>query len=99
VTVGGEVAPQDPEKATQRLTNRASLNIVNAGLLQEKGIETAGGMYFDNVYAAFQVFRRQAREVGMLELKWGEGLENWERGWEMLCRDEVKADVGLVYSI
>ncbi|CAN9114841.1 unnamed protein product [Alternaria alternata] len=99
VTVGGEVAPQDPEKATQRLANRASLNIVNAGLLQEKGIETAGGMYFDNVYAAFQVFWRRAREVGMLELKWGEGLEDWERGWEMLCRDEVKADVGLVYSI
>jgi hypothetical protein len=35
----------------------------------------------------------------MLELKWGEGLEDWERGWEMLGRDEVKADVGLVYSI
>jgi hypothetical protein len=56
-------------------------------------------MYFDNVYAAFQVFWRRAREVGMLELKWGEGLEDWERGWEMLCRDEFKADVGLVYSI
>ena len=99
VTVGGEVMPQDPEKAAQRLADRVSLNIVNASLLQEKGIETAGGGYFDNLYAAFQVFWRQARDVRMLKLRWGEGLEDWERGWEMLCRDDVKADVGLVYSI
>jgi hypothetical protein len=99
VTVGGEVAPQDPEKAAQRLANRASLNIVNASLLQEKGIETAGEEYFDNLYAAFEAFWRRARDVGMFKLKWGEGLENWERGWEMLCRDEVRAHVGLVYRI
>ncbi|KAG9192267.1 hypothetical protein G6011_11001 [Alternaria panax] len=99
VTVGGEVTPQDPEKAAQRLANRASLNIVNASLLQERGIEDAEETYFDDLFAAFEAFWRQARNVEMLKLKWSEGLEDWKRGWEMLCRDEVGADVGLVYSV
>jgi len=99
VTVGGEVAPQDPEKATQRLADRASLNIVNASLLQEKGIEVAGEQYFKDSYTAFEAFWARARDLGMLKLKWGEGLDDWDRGWELLCRDEVRADVGLVYNI
>jgi hypothetical protein len=99
VTVGGEVAPQDPEKAAQRLANRASLNIVNASLLQEKGIEVAGEEYFNDLYTAFEAFWMRARDAGMLKFKWGEGLEDWERGWEMLCKDEVRADTSLVYSL
>ncbi|KAI4711967.1 hypothetical protein J4E89_003413 [Alternaria sp. Ai002NY15] len=99
VTVGGEVAPQDPEKAAQRLADRASLNIVNASLLQEKGIEVAGEQYVKDLYTAFEAFWARARDLGMLKLKWGEGLDDWDRGWELLCKDEVRADVGLVYSI
>jgi hypothetical protein len=99
VTVGGEVAPQDPEKAAQRLADRKSLNIVNASLLQENGIEVAGEKYFEGLYTAFETFWGQAIDIAMLRLKWGEGLEDWERGWRMLCGDDVRADVGLVYSI
>ncbi|KAH6872653.1 hypothetical protein BKA58DRAFT_149950 [Alternaria rosae] len=99
VTVGGEVAPQDPGKAAQRLADRASLNIVNASLLQEKGIDVAGQRYFKDLYAAFEAFWTRARDLEMLKLKWGEGLDGWDRGWELLCRDKVRANVGLVYNI
>lgn len=99
VTVGGEVAPQDPEKAAQRLANRAALNIVNASLLQEKGIEVAGERYFKDLYAAFEAFWRHTKDLGILKLKWGEGLNDWNRGWEMFCKDDVRAEVGLVYNI
>ena len=67
--------------------------------MQEKGIEVAGEQYVKDLYTAFEAFWARARDLGMLKLKWGEGLDDWDRGWELLCKDEVRADVGLVYSI
>ncbi|KAJ4367996.1 hypothetical protein N0V83_006351 [Neocucurbitaria cava] len=96
VTVGGEVEIQNPEKARKRLDSAASLNLVNASLLREKGIEAGGQKYFDEFYQAFEEFK--TRVVG-LQLRWGEGLSAWEMGWEAFVRDEVRADTGLVYRI
>lgn len=96
VTVGGEVEIQTPEKAQKRLDSAAELNLVNASLLREKGIEVGGQKYFDEFYRAFEEFK--TRVVG-LQLRWAEGLSAWEEGWEAFVRDEVRADTGLVYRI
>lgn len=96
VTVGGEVETQDPEKARNLFANIASLNLVNASLLREKGIEVGGEKYFDEFYRAFDEFKTKI--VGV-QLHWAEGLEEWAKGWDAFVRDEVRANTGLVYRI
>ncbi|KAF2033283.1 hypothetical protein EK21DRAFT_86395 [Setomelanomma holmii] len=96
VTIGGEVKVQDPEAARKRLASLQTLNIVHASLLREKGIEIGGEKYFDEFYKAFDEFKGKVR--GM-RLVWGEGLEGWRDGWEAFCRDEIRANTGLVYRV
>jgi hypothetical protein len=96
VTVGGEVQVQDPEKAKKRLKNISKLNLVNAGLLREKGIEVGGEEYFEEFYGKWEEFKG---EIKGMRVEWAEGMEKWEEGWEAFCRDEVRADRGLVYKI
>jgi hypothetical protein len=98
ITIGGEVAIQDPpEKMRARLADRATLNVVHASLLREKGIEVGGEAYFTAFHAALEDFKKS---IGVaVKLKWGESLEDWEDGWEKLVRDEVRAGTGLVYRV
>lgn len=96
VSIGSEVEIQNPEKARKRLADMRSLTLVNSSLLREKGIEVGGKTYFDEFYKAFNQFK--SRVVG-LQLQWADGFEEWEKGWEAFCRDEVRADTGLVYRI
>jgi hypothetical protein len=96
ITVGGEVKIQDPEQEKKMWENMAALNIVNASLLREKGIEVAGEEFFRAFYEAWEGFKRS---ISGMRVEWGEGLEKWEEGWEAFCRDEVRADRGLVYKI
>jgi hypothetical protein len=96
ITVGGEVEPQNPEKAAMRVASMAALNIVNASLLREKGIETGGKAYFEEFYKAWEEFKMGIE--GMM-LQWGDGLQIWGEGWEKLVKDEVRADTGLVYRL
>ena len=98
ITVGGEVSVQDPEKARKRLATLGSTTLVHASNLREKGIEIEGAKYFDVFYDAFEEFKKRATGMGM-KLSWGEGLEEWENGWGAFCRDEVRADTGLVYRL
>ncbi|KAF2129687.1 hypothetical protein P153DRAFT_367054 [Dothidotthia symphoricarpi CBS 119687] len=96
ITVGGEVMIQDPEAIASRSANIGALNIVNASLLREKGIEVGGEKYFEEFSTAFDEFKGKVKG---LRLQWGEGMEEWEQGWEAFCRDEVRADTGLVYRL
>ncbi|KAL6705292.1 hypothetical protein ACN47E_007102 [Coniothyrium glycines] len=96
ITVGGETCVQNPEKAHKRLANLSEIVQVNAPKLREKGIESEGAEDFQEFSRAFDNFKGK---IAGMRLKWGEGLEGWKDGWEALCRDEVKADTGLVYRV
>jgi hypothetical protein len=98
VSVGAEVKVQHPDAARKQVTELFERIQVNAGALKEKGIELAGEAYFDAYYAAWEEFKSNGGIPGM-ELKWGEGVEGWEKGWEAFCNDEVRASTGLVYRI
>jgi hypothetical protein len=97
ITIGGEVAIQDPEKMRKRLADRATMNVVHSSLLREKGIEVDGEAYFTEFHTAWEGFKKSVG--GGVELKWGEGLDDWADGWEGLVRDEVRAGTGLVYRV
>jgi len=98
VSVGAAVKVQHPNEARKEVTQLFERIQVNAGALREKGIELAGEAYFDAYFAAWEQFKSKGGIPGM-ELKWGEGLESWEKGWEAFCNDEVRASTGLVYRI
>jgi hypothetical protein len=96
ITVGAEVKPMDPAAMMKKLANVGKLTMVHAGLLREKGIETGGEEYFAEFDAKMEEFTKSVKGV---KLEWGEGMEAWRDGWEALCRDEVRADRGLVYKL
>ncbi|KAF2827255.1 hypothetical protein CC86DRAFT_369433 [Ophiobolus disseminans] len=96
ITVGGEVKVQNPETARKRLALLGKTVLVNASLLREKGIEVGGEKYFEAFFEAWEEYKK---DISSMKLQWGTGLEAWEKGWEALCRDEVRADTGLVYNV
>jgi hypothetical protein len=96
ITVGAEVKPLDPAAMMKRLANVGKMNMVHAGLLREKGIESGGEEYFKEFDAKMEEFVGSVKGV---KLEWGEGMEGWKEGWEGLCEDRVRADRGLVYKL
>lgn len=98
ISVGGEVRVQSPEETAKRLASFSTVIQVNASELREKGIETGGDAYLDAYYATNDKFKK-AGGISGVQLKWENGMEAWEKGWEGFCRDEVSAGLGLVYRI
>ncbi|OAK95069.1 hypothetical protein IQ06DRAFT_297945 [Phaeosphaeriaceae sp. SRC1lsM3a] len=96
IVIGGEVKVQDPESMKKRMADRGRLTAVNANVLREKGIDVYGEKYFDDFYAAWEEFKRTSRAM---KIEWAEGMEAWRAGWEAFCKDEVRADRGLVYRV
>jgi hypothetical protein len=98
VSVGAEVKVIHPDESRKQVAQLNTIIQVYAGALKEKGIDIAGEAYFDAFEAAWDRFKSNGGIPGM-KLVWGEGLGDWEKGWEALCKDEVKASTGLVYRI
>lgn len=96
ITIGGEVKVQDPEMLKKRMASAGKLTAVNANALREKGIDIDGEKYFEEFYAAWEVFKKASK--GM-KIEWAEGMEAWRDGWEAFCKDEIRADRGLVYRV
>lgn len=101
VSVGGEVVPDDPEKALRRYMAGISNfdGAVNASGLRDAGISILGEeKYFDDFYKDWNQCKDSGGFKG-LKLVWGEGMEQLGNAWEKLCEDKVGADEGLVFSL
>ena len=98
LSVGGEVKVQSIEDIKAQLAANHKTIQANTSHLREKGIKVGGDAYLEAFYKMFDEFKAQGGIPGM-NLKWGEGLEALERGWEALCGDKVSAEVGLVYRL
>ena len=95
ISVGAEVKVQSAEEIGKTRFTGNTIQ-VNANELREKGISLAGDRYFEDFLQVFNEFKEGGAFPGVT-LKWEQGMEAWEKGWEALCRDEVGADTGLVY--
>ena len=98
IGVGESVGPKSPEeiaKIMQQLPNRIQ---TNANELREKGLALDGDEYLERFHKSFDEFKSQGGIPGV-KLRWEEGLEAWEKGWERLAKDEVGAGEGLVFRI
>ncbi|KAF2737986.1 hypothetical protein EJ04DRAFT_509942 [Polyplosphaeria fusca] len=98
IAVGTEVKPQTKEEAAARWQKLGQDIIVNASHLREKGIEIGGDSYMDELESAFDEFKKKGAVPGST-LQWGSGMEEWDAGWEKLCRDEIPPTVSLVYKV
>lgn len=96
IAVGGEVEPQNKEKTAARFASFMSITIVNANDLREKGFNYGGPQYLKEFHAEFEGFKKKQK---LMSLKWENGFEQWENGWEAFCKDQVPASTGMVYCI
>jgi hypothetical protein len=96
INVGSEVKVADTETLMKAMASMASIVQVNANVMREKGFELEGEKYIKEHDDAFDTFKTK---VGGVQLQWNEGMEAWEKGWEAFCKDEVRADTGMVYRL
>jgi hypothetical protein len=52
--------------------------------------------YLEELLRDYLAFKESGL-VKRLHLVWGEGMEDVGKGWEKLCKGEVKSDQGLVF--
>lgn len=96
ITIGSAPAVPDPEAVKKGRPDRSGMNMVHASLLRDKGIAIGGAGYFEEFDRAFEGFKN---DVQTLQLAWREGLEGWAEGWDQYCKDEIRANMGMVYKI
>ncbi|KAK3207335.1 hypothetical protein GRF29_103g690997 [Pseudopithomyces chartarum] len=94
--VGGDNRPAKVENVMEELAKRGEGVQVNANTLREKGVEIGGDAYFERFDKVWNDFKNQGAIKGT-NLVWGKGMVEWEKGWEALCKDEVRGDEGRVY--
>ncbi|PVH97689.1 hypothetical protein DM02DRAFT_616325 [Periconia macrospinosa] len=99
IGLGGEVKAVSQAEVMKMLTQKPSGWIQgNANVMREKGIAVEGEKYFEQFNTAWAQFKAKGGIPG-LHLEWHEGLEEWEKGWDALCKDKVPATTGLVYKL
>jgi hypothetical protein len=98
VGVGGETKPMKPEDIMKMRNSFPNRIQTNANELREKGIAVGGDKNLEEFYEKCDEFKAAGGIPGM-ELKWGEGMEAWKEAWERLCKDDVRADEGLVFRL
>jgi hypothetical protein len=98
VGVGGETKPMKPEDLAKMMAQLPNRIRTNANELREKGLAVGGDEYMKTFYEKYDEFKAAGAIPGV-ELKWSEGMEGWKEGWERLCKDEARADEGLVIRL
>ncbi|KAK4038076.1 hypothetical protein C8A01DRAFT_48253 [Parachaetomium inaequale] len=99
LVVGGDpMAKERSEMAKRTQDPMSGVAQVFAGGMRDRAIGIVGAAkYFAHQEAAWAKFKADGGVQG-LHLKWGEGLDDFSRGWDALDRGEHGPDVGLVYE-
>ncbi|KAF4626020.1 hypothetical protein G7Y89_g12141 [Cudoniella acicularis] len=72
---------------------------VNASVVRERVIAKIGSnIYFEGFEKDWATFKDSGCIKG-LELTWGNGMKDLEKGWTALCSGKVEPSKGLVYSL
>jgi hypothetical protein len=99
--VGGEVVPDNPEKALEKVMElgKTATPILNASGLRDAAITILGEeRYFNDFYRDWNQCKAGGVVKG-LKLVWGEGMKELGNGWERLYKGEVEPDEGLVFAL
>jgi len=71
---------------------------MNAGGLRDNARHGAGALaYFEEMGAAWEGFK--ADGAAGLKVVWGQGIDDYAKGWDAIVRGEYGADNGLVYEL
>ena len=103
IAVGGEVVPLSPQETIARFTAAAQSGMVdarvNASDLRDSGIKAIGRKaFFEGAAKDWKQYKAKGMAKGST-LIWGEGMEDLGKGWDKLCKGEVAAGEGLVFSL
>lgn len=93
------LATEQSETAKRTQDPQSGVAQVFAGGIRDRAIGLLGAAkYFAEQEAAWAKFNAGEAIPG-LQLKWGEGLDEFSKGWDTLARGEHGPDVGLVYDL
>ncbi|CZR68932.1 uncharacterized protein PAC_18833 [Phialocephala subalpina] len=99
--VAGEVVKETPEEALEKFKARTKTGatVFNASAAGVQAVNVLGEKrYSDELLTEWLAFKNRGLVQG-LELVWGVGMEAVGKGWEKLCKGEVKSDQGLVFYL
>lgn len=101
--VAGEVVLESPERAAERFLARTKNDstVFNASKARTQAIEILGEKrYAEELKEEWKLFKEdELLNMKGFKMVWGNGMEAVGKGWDMLCRSEVGADQGLVFSL
>jgi hypothetical protein len=99
LVVGGDPMGKERSEMAKRTQDPTSgVAQVFAGGMRNRAIGILGAAkYFAGQEATWAKFKADGGIQG-LQLKWGEGLDGFSKGWDALARGEHGSDVGLVYE-
>lgn len=101
--VAGEVVLESPEKATERFLARTKNDstVFNTSKAKVQAMEVLGEKrYAEELEQGWKLFKEgELANMKGFEMVWGNGMEAVGKGWDMLCKGEVGADQGLVFSL
>lgn len=99
--VAGEAVSESPEKATERFLARGKSGAsgFNASATRDKALKVVGEKLFLEEFRKDWLSFKERGLVKGTDMIWGEGMEDVGRGWEKLCKSEVGANQGLVFSL
>jgi hypothetical protein len=99
--VAGEVVVETPEKATERFAARTArgATVFNASVARAKAVDVVGEKRYNRELLEEWTIFKERGLINGLNMVWGNGMDDVGQGWEKLCRGEVKANEGLVFSL
>ncbi|KAF8850639.1 hypothetical protein BDZ45DRAFT_769495 [Acephala macrosclerotiorum] len=99
--VAGEVVKETPEEALEKFKARAKTGatVFNASAARVQAINVLDEKrYSEELLKGWAIFKELGLVKG-LTMIWGEGMEDVRKGWEKLCKGDVKSDQGLVFCL
>jgi hypothetical protein len=99
----GEFTNDSPEETTKKFLARLKVEGykagINASAIRQQAMDLVGEQkYFDDFAKLWHSVKKGGWIKGM-GLVWGEGMEDFGRGWERLYKGEVPPAGGLVFSL
>ncbi|KAF2501782.1 hypothetical protein BU16DRAFT_207981 [Lophium mytilinum] len=100
LAVGGTSKVSTNEEIIAGMEKRAALGLrqVNVSTIRDAGRAMGAQAFQDEGEAAWDEFKREGAIPGV-DLRWGDGMEDWAKAWDALAKEEIGPNTGLVFKL
>ncbi|ORY62408.1 uncharacterized protein BCR38DRAFT_438397 [Pseudomassariella vexata] len=98
VGIGQEISETSQADVLELFSTGNPSMLMNANDMRNRAMELVGEKeYFDELNEAWLELKKQGFKG--FQVNWGEGMEAVEKGWDSICKSEIKTSVGLAYKL